>query len=103
MPILHSFKENKLEYKDEDKDEVRIKMIGIKMDKESLEHNLYENDITPIICHNFSPTLNPPIKLRDSGIFEEKKFFTDPGDGVGINPHGVARHATGKFDFYLII
>ncbi|GJU48275.1 hypothetical protein Tco_1217830 [Tanacetum coccineum] len=47
MPILHSFKENKLEYEDED--EVEIKMMGTVMDKESLEHNLYENDITLII------------------------------------------------------
>ncbi|GJZ02736.1 hypothetical protein Tco_0520697 [Tanacetum coccineum] len=54
MPILHSFEENKLEYEDED--EVEIKMMGTGMDKKSLEHNLYEDDITPIICHNFSPT-----------------------------------------------
>ncbi|GKA73693.1 zinc finger, CCHC-type containing protein [Tanacetum coccineum] len=59
MPILHSFEENKLEYEDED--EVEIKMMGTRMDTESLEHNLYEDDITPIICHNFSPTSNPPI------------------------------------------
>ncbi|GJW30335.1 hypothetical protein Tco_0047210 [Tanacetum coccineum] len=65
MPILHSFDENKLEYEDED--EVEIKMMGTRMDKESLEHNLYENDITLIIFHNFSPTLNPPIKPKDSG------------------------------------
>nr|GEZ49871.1 zinc finger, CCHC-type [Tanacetum cinerariifolium] len=67
MPILYSFEENKLEYKDED--EVEIKMMRTKMDKESLEHNLYENDITLIICHNFSPTSNPPIKPKDSGSF----------------------------------
>ncbi|GJV70781.1 hypothetical protein Tco_1490776 [Tanacetum coccineum] len=42
MPILHSFKENKLGY--EDKVEVEIKMMGIEMDNELLEHNLYEND-----------------------------------------------------------
>ncbi|GKC31205.1 hypothetical protein Tco_1038499, partial [Tanacetum coccineum] len=42
MPILHSFEENKLGYEDED--EVKIKMMGIGMDTESLEHNLYEND-----------------------------------------------------------
>nr|GEV18779.1 hypothetical protein [Tanacetum cinerariifolium] len=34
MPILHSFEENKLEYEDED--EVKIKMMGTRMDKESL-------------------------------------------------------------------
>ncbi|GKB91801.1 hypothetical protein Tco_0964073 [Tanacetum coccineum] len=79
MPILHSFEENKLEYEDEDA--VEIKMMGTGMDKESLEHNLYENDITSIICHNFSPTSNPPIKPKDS----------DHGDGVRINPEGVAR------------
>ncbi|GJT77736.1 hypothetical protein Tco_1044461 [Tanacetum coccineum] len=126
MPILHSFEENKLEYEDED--EFEIMMMGTGMDKESLEHNLYEDDITPIICHNFSPTSNPPIKPKDlgnfrmkvvepltihtppsphvayfhrNGIFEEKKknVFTDPGDGIRINPDGVARSATGKFDF----
>ncbi|GKE77723.1 hypothetical protein Tco_1543843 [Tanacetum coccineum] len=70
MIILPSFEENKLEYEDED--DVEIKMIGTGMDKESLEHNLYENDITPIICHNFSPTLNPPIKPKDSGSFRMK-------------------------------
>ncbi|GJY19301.1 zinc finger, CCHC-type containing protein [Tanacetum coccineum] len=60
MPILHSFKENKLEYKDDD--EVEIKMMGTGMNKESLEHNLYENDITPIIYdpkkhYGFNPGL----------------------------------------------
>ncbi|GJZ70934.1 hypothetical protein Tco_0634785, partial [Tanacetum coccineum] len=68
MLILHSFEENKLEYEDE----VEIKMMGTGMDKESLEHNLYENDITPIICHNFSLTSNPPIKPKDSGSFRMK-------------------------------
>ncbi|GJW52603.1 hypothetical protein Tco_0096688 [Tanacetum coccineum] len=91
MPILPSFEENKLEYEDED--EVEIKMMGTEMDKESLEHIFYENDITPIVCHIFSPTSNTPIKPKDSSIFrmkeflkKENKFFTDPGDGVRINP-----------------
>ncbi|GKB16054.1 zinc finger, CCHC-type containing protein [Tanacetum coccineum] len=104
MAILHSFEENKLEYEDED--EVEIKMMGTRMDKESLKHNLHENDITPIICHNFSPTSNPPIKPKDSGSFrmkeflkKEKIFFIDPGDSVRINPDGIATPATGKFDF----
>ncbi|GKA46316.1 hypothetical protein Tco_0739199 [Tanacetum coccineum] len=70
MPILHSFKENKLEYKDED--EVKIKMMGTGMDKESLKHNLYKDNMTPIICHNFSPTSNPPIKPKDLGNFRMK-------------------------------
>ncbi|GKA27043.1 hypothetical protein Tco_0713211 [Tanacetum coccineum] len=70
MLILHSFEENKLEYKDEDK--VEIKMMGTRMDKESLEHNLYKDNITLIICYNFSPTLNPPIKPKDSGNFSSK-------------------------------
>ncbi|GKG12406.1 hypothetical protein Tco_0346643, partial [Tanacetum coccineum] len=70
MSILHSFEENKLEYEDED--EVDIKMIGTGMDKESLEHNLYKDDITLIICHNFSPTSNSPIKAKDSGSFRMK-------------------------------
>ncbi|GJS24578.1 hypothetical protein Tco_0453210 [Tanacetum coccineum] len=97
MPLLHSFEENKLEYEDEDA--VEIKMMGTGMDKESLEHNLYENDITPIICHNFSLTLNPPIKPKDPGSFRMKvvepltihtppsphvAYFhrNDPGDNV---------------------
>ncbi|GJQ89711.1 zinc finger, CCHC-type containing protein [Tanacetum coccineum] len=65
-PLLHSFEENKLEYKD--KDTVKIKMMGTKMDKESLEHNLYENDITLIVYLNFSLTLNPSIKPKDPGV-----------------------------------
>ncbi|GJS60258.1 hypothetical protein Tco_0655042 [Tanacetum coccineum] len=71
--VLLEYEENKLEYEDED--EVEIKMMGTRMDKESLEHNLYENDITPIICHNFSLTLNPPIKPKDSGSFRMKVIF----------------------------
>ncbi|GJX88334.1 hypothetical protein Tco_0340348 [Tanacetum coccineum] len=74
MPILHSFEENKLEYEDED--EVEIMMMGTGMDKESLEHNLYEDDITLIFCHNFSPTSNPPIKPKDSGNFRMKSVET---------------------------
>ncbi|GJV72218.1 hypothetical protein Tco_1492213 [Tanacetum coccineum] len=70
MPILHSFEENKLEYEDED--QVEIKMMRTGMDKEFLKHNLYENDITLIICHNFSLTSNPPIKPKDSGSFRMK-------------------------------
>ncbi|GJU43015.1 hypothetical protein Tco_1200281 [Tanacetum coccineum] len=70
MPILYSFEENKLEYEDEDA--VEIKMMGTGMDKESLENNLYENDITSIIYHNFSPTSKPPIKPKDSGSFRTK-------------------------------
>ncbi|GJY68449.1 hypothetical protein Tco_0471431 [Tanacetum coccineum] len=73
MTILHSFEEIKLEYEDED--EVEINMMGTRMDKELLEHNLYENDITLIICHNFSPTSNPPIKLKDSDSFMMKVIF----------------------------
>ncbi|GJR36793.1 zinc finger, CCHC-type containing protein [Tanacetum coccineum] len=66
---------SKLEYEDED--EVEIKMIGTEMDKESLEHNLHENDMNPIICHNFSPTSNPPIKPKDSGIFRMEVIFDE--------------------------
>ncbi|GJZ87463.1 hypothetical protein Tco_0659073 [Tanacetum coccineum] len=47
MPLLYSFKENKLEYEDED--EVEIKMMGTGMDKESLEHNLHKNNIMLIL------------------------------------------------------
>ncbi|GKD11230.1 hypothetical protein Tco_1190915 [Tanacetum coccineum] len=83
MPILHSFKENKLEYEDED--EVKIMMMGTGMDKESLEHNLYEDDITLIICHNFSPTLNPPIKPKDSGNFRMKRNSDEKEEKVSPN------------------
>ncbi|GJX57052.1 hypothetical protein Tco_0286949 [Tanacetum coccineum] len=69
--------ENKLEYEDEDEDEVKIKMMGTGMDKESLEHNLYEDNITLIICHKFSPTLNPPIKPKYSGNFRIKVIFDE--------------------------
>ncbi|GKA70400.1 hypothetical protein Tco_0776464 [Tanacetum coccineum] len=75
MPILHSFKENKLEYEDED--EVEIKTMGTGTDKESLEHNLYEDNMTQIICHDFSPTSNPPIKPKDSGNFRMKVIFDE--------------------------
>ncbi|GJS67744.1 hypothetical protein Tco_0682309 [Tanacetum coccineum] len=75
MSILHSFEKNKLKYEDED--EVKIKMMGTRMDKESLEHNLYEDNITPIICHNFSPTSNPLIKPKDSGNFRMKVIFDE--------------------------
>nr|GFA39021.1 hypothetical protein [Tanacetum cinerariifolium] len=88
MPLLHSFKENKLEYKDED--EVEIKMMGTEMDKESLEHNLNENDITSIICHNFSLTSNPPIKPKDTGSFrmKENKLEYKDEDEVEIKMMG---------------
>ncbi|GJU50527.1 hypothetical protein Tco_1220082 [Tanacetum coccineum] len=62
MTILYSFEENKLEYKD--KDAVEIKMMGTGMDTESLEHNLYENDITSIICHNFHQLQIHPSNRR---------------------------------------
>ncbi|GJU07149.1 hypothetical protein Tco_1123579 [Tanacetum coccineum] len=73
MPIIHSFEEDKLEYEDKDEDE--IKMMGTRKDKESLEHNLYDNHITLIICYNFSPTSNPSIKPKDSGSFRMKVIF----------------------------
>ncbi|GJR43836.1 hypothetical protein Tco_1311939 [Tanacetum coccineum] len=97
MPILHSFEENKLEY--EDKDEVKIKMMGIGMDKESLGHNLYKNDITSSICHNFSPTSNPPIKPKDSGSFRMKvvrplTIHTPP------STHVAYLHRNGMYRYY---
>ncbi|GJS50536.1 hypothetical protein Tco_0623898 [Tanacetum coccineum] len=75
IPLLRLFEENKFEYEDED--EVGIKMMGTGMDKESLENNLYENGITLIICHNFSPTSNLPIKPKDSGSFRMKVIFDE--------------------------
>ncbi|GJX54947.1 hypothetical protein Tco_0284844 [Tanacetum coccineum] len=79
MPILYSCEENKLEY--EDKDEVEIKMMGTGIDKESLEHNLSENDITLIICHSFSLNSNPPIKPKDSGSFRMKENLQEITNG----------------------
>nr|GEU40655.1 uncharacterized mitochondrial protein AtMg00810-like [Tanacetum cinerariifolium] len=71
MPILHSFKENKLEYNDED--DVKIKMMGTRIDKESLEPNINKNDISSSICHNFALTSNPPVKPKDSCSFRMKQ------------------------------
>ncbi|GKE69705.1 hypothetical protein Tco_1527777, partial [Tanacetum coccineum] len=68
--VLLEYEGNKLE--DEDEDEVEIKMMGTGMDKESLEHNLYKNDIALSICHNFSLTSNPPIKPKDPGSLRMK-------------------------------
>nr|GEX56086.1 hypothetical protein [Tanacetum cinerariifolium] len=94
MPILHSIEENKLEY--EDKNAIEIKMMGTRMDKESWEHNLYENDITLIICHDFSPTSNPPLKPKDSGSFRMKvveplTIHTPPSPRVKITNYGNLR------------
>ncbi|GKC34983.1 hypothetical protein Tco_1047367, partial [Tanacetum coccineum] len=85
MPVLHSFEESKLKYKDED--DVDIKMMGTKIDEESLEHNLYENGIGSILCHDFSLTLNPPIKPKDSGkaklnVVEPLTIHTPPSPHV---------------------
>nr|GEY58894.1 zinc finger, CCHC-type [Tanacetum cinerariifolium] len=75
--------ENKLKYEEED--EVKIKMMGTGMDKESLKHNLYENDMTSIICHNFSPTSNLPIKPKDSGSFRMEWWLRWSEDGSGVS------------------
>ncbi|GJU97858.1 hypothetical protein Tco_1327129 [Tanacetum coccineum] len=72
MPILYSFEENKLEYAD--KDEVEIKMMGTGMDKESSEHNLYKNDITSSVCHNFLQLRIHPSNQRIWVIFDKKKL-----------------------------
>ncbi|GJW52109.1 hypothetical protein Tco_0093460 [Tanacetum coccineum] len=82
MPILHSFEENKLEYEDED--EVKIKIMGTKIDKESLEPNIYKNDIALSICHNFPLTSNPTIKPKDLGSFRMKKSLTTTASIAGI-------------------
>nr|GEV58617.1 zinc finger, CCHC-type [Tanacetum cinerariifolium] len=97
MPILHSFEENKIEY--EDKDAVKIKMMGTEMDNESLEHNLSENDINLIICHNFYLTLNLPIKPKDPGSFwmkvvEPLTIHTPP------SPHVAYFHQNGGYRYY---
>ncbi|GKB74207.1 hypothetical protein Tco_0935619 [Tanacetum coccineum] len=97
MPILHSFEENKLEYEDEDV--VEIKMMGTKMDKEFLEHNLYENDITSIICHNFSLTSNRPIKPKDSGSFKMK--VVEPLTiHTPLSPHVAYFYRNGVYRYY---
>ncbi|GKB11360.1 hypothetical protein Tco_0845283 [Tanacetum coccineum] len=96
--------------------------IGISMEVEPLDHikledlgfNTCNHDI-PLISREIPSVDEPKTQLLPNflpldeitngnlhvGIFEEKKnfFFTDPGDGVRINPDGVARSATGKFDF----
>ncbi|GJW46627.1 hypothetical protein Tco_0078273 [Tanacetum coccineum] len=97
MPILHSFEENKLEYEDED--EVEIKMMGTGMDKESLEHNLYEDDITLIICHNFSPTSNPPINpySLDSSRMKVVDYLTTQ---TPPSPYVENSHPKGVHSFY---
>ncbi|GJR81289.1 hypothetical protein Tco_0152074 [Tanacetum coccineum] len=82
-----------------DEDEVEIKMMGTRMDKESLDHNLYENDITLIICHNFSPTSNPPIQPKDSGSFRMKvveplTIHTPP------SPQVAYLHRNGMYRYY---
>ncbi|GKB99701.1 hypothetical protein Tco_0985838 [Tanacetum coccineum] len=82
-----NFEENKLEYEDEN--EVEIKMMGTGIDKESLEHNLYENDITSIICHKFSLTSNPPIKPKDS----------DPKQHYGFKPGLLGQSGSLGVDF----
>ncbi|GKB92709.1 hypothetical protein Tco_0964981 [Tanacetum coccineum] len=97
MAILYSFEKNKLEYEDED--EVKIKNIRTGMDKELLEHNLYKNDITLIICYKFSLTLNPPIKPKDSGSFRMKiveplTIHTSP------SPHVAYFHRNGVYHYY---
>ncbi|GKD85873.1 hypothetical protein Tco_1357027, partial [Tanacetum coccineum] len=85
---------HRLEYEDE----VEIKMMGTEMDKESLEHNLYENDITSDIFHNFSPTSNTPIKPKDSGSFrmnvvEPLAIHTPPSAHVAyFHQNGVYRY-----------
>ncbi|GKC59995.1 hypothetical protein Tco_1087593 [Tanacetum coccineum] len=73
MSILHSFEENKLEYEDEY--EVEIKMMGTGMDKESLEHNLYKNDITLIIFKGIKSNSElleqPPLKVGFPEFYKE--------------------------------
>ncbi|GJW27510.1 hypothetical protein Tco_0044385 [Tanacetum coccineum] len=91
MPTLHSFEENKLEYEDED--EVEIKMMGTGMDKESLEHNLYKNDITL----SRKAHLLGDSKIPSIGVYDERRnrqdyrptpksledyMLTERGDGV---------------------
>nr|GEU54099.1 hypothetical protein [Tanacetum cinerariifolium] len=100
MPIHHSFEENNLEYEDED--EVKIKMMGTKINKESLEHDLYKNDIIPTIFHNFSQALNPPIEPKDSGSFgmkvvEPLTIHTPP------SPHVAYFHRNGIICFFSVI
>ncbi|GKD40979.1 hypothetical protein Tco_1261186 [Tanacetum coccineum] len=78
MPILHSFEENKLEYEDED--EAEIKTMGTGMDKEPLEHNLYENDLTSIICKCKYVT-------RNTGKERKNEENTDSYENLRHNPY----------------
>ncbi|GJT79903.1 hypothetical protein Tco_1054245 [Tanacetum coccineum] len=75
MPILHSLKENKLEYEDEN--EVEIKMMGTEMYKESLEHNLHKNDITPIIASCTRKSLEKHQKLDLFKVLGDTADFWD--------------------------
>ncbi|GJS40984.1 hypothetical protein Tco_0566027 [Tanacetum coccineum] len=78
----------------------------------NLKAQLVENEVVRVMipkCMSWLDAYDEPIvnfaEITNgnlhAGIFEEKKkfFFTDPGEGVRINPDGVARSATGKFDF----
>nr|GEV39749.1 hypothetical protein [Tanacetum cinerariifolium] len=56
------------------------------------------NVVKPLTIH--TPPSPHVAYLHQNGIFgERKKFFTEPGDGVRINPDGVPRSATRKFNF----
>ncbi|GJU31313.1 hypothetical protein Tco_1174902 [Tanacetum coccineum] len=70
-----------------------------------LDVNLGDKRGTDLPINPYSPSSFRMKEITNgnlrAGIFEEKKkfFFTDPGDGIRINPDGVARTAIGKFDF----
>ncbi|GJT22778.1 hypothetical protein Tco_0892715 [Tanacetum coccineum] len=72
MPILHSFKENKLEYEDEDK--VEIKMMGTEMDKELKAYLLEDKQIPNVGVFDkvFSTWMAFGENSRDLGSFGEE-------------------------------
>ncbi|GKA38539.1 hypothetical protein Tco_0731090 [Tanacetum coccineum] len=78
MPILHSFEESKLEYEDED--EVEIKMMRIRMDKESLEidsicHIIMSSTDVDLSGHII--TLSDHFMLRLTGAKKLRVIFAE--------------------------
>ncbi|GJY07936.1 hypothetical protein Tco_0374990 [Tanacetum coccineum] len=61
----------------------------------SLNVNLGDKKGTDPLINTYSPG---SFRMEEF-LKKENVFFTDPGDGVRINPDGVARPAIGKFDF----
>ncbi|GJT66297.1 hypothetical protein Tco_1017777 [Tanacetum coccineum] len=89
MPILHSFEESKLEYKDED--DTEIKMMGTRMNEESLKHNLYVFLALGFHLEEIHMTWDHLEKKRTSlrlyTIYLEEIMLTERGDGIAGFKH----------------